>query len=251
MLGRPPTTALKIIDALKANAADGIGVAELAKVAGCSPKVVKQTVCRLRMGGHVIGSSRVNERQVRYFYGSEKKLATRFIAPRPTPTREIIYQALVAAGSRGMSGAEVKALCSSVHAAKSACEELKHSGRMVGRRWVGAESWRYFLTQEDMAAAYLVDRAMFKPKVKEKPASVKRAPNPTAPIVVKLLVLKPSRPKPAGPHGEAINPHNVQPVVCPGANVERFRPTRVEPYFSALTPGSYAAGDTWAARVYG
>lgn len=264
MTGRPPTTALRIIEALKANATKGIGVADLAVYSSCSPKVVKQTVCRLRMGGHVIGSSRVNERQVRYFYGSEKNLATRFIAPRPTPTREIIYQALVAAGSRGLSGAEVKALCSSVHAAKNACEELKHSGRMVGRRWVGAESRRYFLTQEDMAAAYLADRAMFKPKVKEKPEPKVKAHKP------KHVVIRPAKHKPqehqkykvkASKNGptrglafhaqDATNPNNVQPVVCPGANVERFRPTRVEPYFSALTPGSYAAGDTWAARVYG
>lgn len=251
MTGRPPTTALKITEALKANAVDGIGVADLAAYSGCSPKVVKQTVCRLRMSGHVIGSRRVNEHQVRYFYGSEKKLATRFIAPKPTPTREIVYQALVEAGDKGLSGAELKALCSTIHSAKNAFEELKASGRLFGCRWPGAESWRYYVTHEYLDAAYKEARAAFKPKVREPREPQPRKPKAPKPQKHQLLVIRPAKPKIVGPQGEVIIPENVKRTTCPSPTLGRFEPTRVEPYFSALTPGSYAAGDTWAARVYG
>lgn len=242
MTGRPRTTSAAILEALKEHAKDGIGVEQLAEIAGCSTKVVKQAVCRLRLGGEVIGSRRINERAVRYFYGDEQKLKTWH---KPKPQREKIYDALVKAGDAGLSGAEVKAICTSVHAAKNACEELKHAGRMVGCRWVGADSWRYFLTAEAMQKAYAEARAAFVPfrskrGVKEPSQAVRKTATPKPHQYLKLAAPKVAKPKRVGPQGEAINPRGVKPIQCrPTMAGERWADLRPEPVFSRLGIGRY------------
>lgn len=63
----------------------------------------------------------------------------------------------------------------------------------------------------------------------------------------------PPRPawKPPKPQqSEAIIPRDVKRTICPAFVDTRYKPERVESYFSALTPGSYPPSDSHMAKVY-
>lgn len=195
----------------------------------------------MRMGGEVIGSRRVSERAVRYFYGEQKRLKTFDKAQRPKPTREIVFDALTLAGPAGLSGADIKAMCSSIHSAKNACEELRHAERMFGCRWPGADSWRYFLTKEWMDEAYAAARKAFVPRVSERPEREPKPAKKATPKPHQYIKLKPSpKPKRVGPQGEATNPRGVKPIECrPTMAGQRWGELRPEPIFSRLGIGRY------------
>lgn len=73
--------------------------------------------------------------------------------------------------------------------------------------------------------------------------------NPSVPLRIHALDWKPTpasgRPgRPRGgvaPKGEAVNPHNVQPTICPSGTDVRFAvdPSEITPVFSALGIGRY------------
>jgi hypothetical protein len=77
-----------------------------------------------------------------------------------------------------------------------------------------------------------------------KVAKVKKAPKP--------IVLKAEKPKKADPFkvATATNPRNVKPVQLPGCQVERFKPTGEERFFSSLAVGNYLRSDSALARAY-
>ena len=64
------------------------------------------------------------------------------------------------------------------------------------------------------------------------------------------IVLAPAKKKVEPPSGEPINPNNVKPTVLPGFNADRWQ-AKPEPFFSAMTPGSYLKSDSALARAYG
>lgn len=244
-MGAPKTTSLRILEVLKKHEKSGISVKALAEESGTTPKLAKQLVFRLRMCGHVIGSHRDENYVTIYMLGKAEKLAPAANNGRPPPAREVVYAALQKAGDDGMSGADIQKHCPTYHTMKMCMQELKAQGRVFGHVWPGGGSWRYYLSQEALDKAYALAKAAFRPKQKEKKPKQPKAPKP--------LVLAKSAPKKktVGPQGEATNPNNVKPVIGPGGKVERFAPDKVEPFFGAMTPGTYADGDTWASRVYG
>lgn len=78
-----------------------------------------------------------------------------------------------------------------------------------------------------------------------KVAKVKKAPKP--------IVLKADKPKKAAcpfKDAPATNPRNVQPVEIPGCQVERFKPTGEERFFSSLAVGNYLRSESAIARAY-
>jgi hypothetical protein len=77
-----------------------------------------------------------------------------------------------------------------------------------------------------------------------KVAKVKKAPKP--------IVLKADKPKKADPFkvATATNPRNVKPVQLPGCQVERFKPTGEERFFSSLAVGNYLRSESAIARAY-
>lgn len=64
------------------------------------------------------------------------------------------------------------------------------------------------------------------------------------------MVLAPAKKKVQPPSGDPINPNNVKPTVLPGFNADRWQ-VKPEPFFSAMTPGSYLKSDSALARAYG
>ncbi len=96
------------------------------------------------------------------------------------------------------------------------------------------------------------------PKVKaeKKPKPVKVAKvKPPKVAKVKLpkpIVLKADKPKKADPFkvATATNPRNVKPVQLPGCQVERFKPTGEERFFSSLAVGNYLRSESAIARAY-
>ena len=65
-------------------------------------------------------------------------------------------------------------------------------------------------------------------------------------------VLEAEKPKKANPFKDAqpTNPRNVKPVALPGCQVERFKPTGEERFFSSLAVGNYLRSDSALARAY-
>lgn len=70
------------------------------------------------------------------------------------------------------------------------------------------------------------------------------------PKKVSQIVLAPAKKKVQPPSGDPINPNNVQPTVLPGFSADRWQ-VKPEPFFSAMTPGSYLKSDSALARAYG
>lgn len=101
-------------------------------------------------------------------------------------------------------------------------------------------------------------QAQKEPKAPKPPKLVKvtaaKPPKPPkAAKPPKVLKLAPSKPKEAVcpfKDAPATNPRNVKPVALPGCQVERFKPTGEERFFSSLAVGNYLRSDSALARAY-
>lgn len=126
---------------------------------------------------------------------------------------------------------------------------------------------RYAVGDEMVTAAELARRAGCGPDVMRKRLkrmsapealahgkriAIRKAPKRKEPKPGALLVVPSKAPKKVGPKApaEIIVPANVKRTVCPAFADARYKPERVESYFSALTPGNYPPSDSHMAKVY-
>ncbi len=93
------------------------------------------------------------------------------------------------------------------------------------------------------------EKSKAKPKELHKKAGPKvgaaRKPRPT--LVAASHVAKPA----PFASAEPIMPKGVKVTVCPSSTDTRFKPARVEPFFSALAPGNYLRTGSAIERAYG
>lgn len=152
------------------------------------------------------------------------------------------------------------ALGRKVRAASEIMRRLVLDGRVQVLRWpTGSSSGGFFLRYWP-AAANLPALPEKLPRVrlrasKAKPKETHKKPGPKIGSVRKprpVLQAAYSLPRAAGfDCSVPIIPAGLKVTVCPSGRDSRFTPDRVEPFFSALTPGNYLRTGSAIERAYG
>ena len=147
-----------------------------------------------------------------------------------------------------------------VRAASEIMRRLVVTGRVQVLRWpTGSASGgfylRYWPAGADLPALpekqprVRVRKSKAKPKELHKKAGPKvgtlRKPRPV--LVAASHVAKPA----PFASAEPIMPKGLKVTVCPSGTDTRFKPSRVEPFFSALAPGNYLRTGSAIERAYG
>ena len=89
-----------------------------------------------------------------------------------------------------------------------------------------------------------------KSKAKPKELHKKSGPKPGTMRPVLATAKRAPKPAPVAPAAPIV-PKGVKVTVCPSGRDDRFTPSRVEPFFSALAPGNYLRTGSAIERAYG
>jgi len=128
---------------------------------------------------------------------------------------------------------------------------IARAGRVQAVRWSGGKGgvyMRYWGVDQVPQ-----QQAQKPPRVRVRAAKPKNARKPK-PKQHQKLTLKPKKLPSlvkAQLSGPIIIPAHVKVQVCPHQSDNRFSPTQVQPYFSAMTPGSYMQTGSAIERAYG
>lgn len=250
----------KIIAALKSAGDEGFSTEELANFTRMCVKAIA-FYCRttpqqiLRVGLTTV-------HYVRWFHVDHKEGAEAYqqaLQNRPhrerkrwaQATRDQALSMILSAGSGGVAGPAIATtLDMNLNTVRSMLSEAAAEGLIQRTKRDRGIMW-YYPTGVELPTKVRKRKSKAKPKELHKKPGPKlgstRLPKPQSKPQMTVRVKSAVIDRDA----QIIIPANVKRTACPSCTDNRFTVHQPEPYFSAMKPGQYAPGETWAGAVYG